>query len=168
MPIKKQTTKQVKKTNKRGVAQKEQKIVSFGRAVANFFEKYFQFSGVATRAEYWWAILFLVIVGFVLIMSAMVLQPFNLLLAGFIAMLWVLFCVVIVVPLWAVMSRRLHDAGFSAKLLWISFIFFLYSMLVPKVMPNIVVVDWLSFAWGIIVLILSLFPSKRNNNPYRD
>ena len=171
MPVKKQIKKTVKKpAPRRKVApvENKSKMVSFGRAISRFFRKYFQFNGVATRAEYWWVILFVIVVGFVLMMATFLLQHVNLLLAGFVALLWVLFCIVILVPLWAVMARRLHDIGLTAKLLWISFIFFVYSMLVPEVMGNVKIIDWVSFAWGIIILVLFLLPSKTNNNPYRD
>ena len=173
MPTKKSVKSVKKMPNKKTVARRESgdgnvKMVSFGRAIANFFKKYFQFSGVATRAEYWWIILFWFLAAFVMIGTAVMVQPFNLLLAGFIALMWVLFCVVMMVPMWGLMSRRLHDAGFSAKLLWISFVFFVYSMLVPDVMHSVLVIDWLSWMWCIVVFILFLFPSKTKNNPYRD
>jgi len=169
MPVKK--AKSVKKVQERRAVVDDSKcvkMVPFGRAISNFFKKYFQFEGVATRAEYWWVILFVVVVAFVLITAALRLQPVNLLLAGFIALLWVLFGVVIIIPLWTLMSRRLHDAGFSAKLLLISLVFFIYSVLVPDVVRGCRAMDNLSFIWGIITLILFLFPSKTKNNPYRD
>lgn len=167
MPIKKQSKKIVAR-HPESTDAKPVKMVPFGRAIANFFNKYFQFNGVSTRAEYWWVILFVIAVAFVLITAAVKLQPVNLLLAGFIALLWVLFGVVIVIPLWTLMSRRLHDAGFSAKLLLISLVFFVYSVLVPDVVRGCRAMDNLSWVWGIITLILFLFPSKTKNNPYRD
>ena len=63
MPVK----KSVKKTPaRRANSTKNYKMVSFGCAISNFFKKYFQFSGVSTRAEYWWATLFVVLVFFCL------------------------------------------------------------------------------------------------------
>jgi len=171
MPIRKRVVKNIEKIVSRRTLSndaKPVKMVPFGRAIANFFNKYFQFGGVATRAEYWWVILFVVGVAFVLINAAVMLQPVNLLLAGFIAMLWVLFGVIVLIPLWTLMSRRLHDAGFSAKLLVVSFVFFMYSVLSPEVIRNIRTVNWLSFMWGIIMFILFLFPSKTKDNPYRN
>ena len=180
MPIKKQAEKMKRKVApRRAVAAKtvramdkqktdKPKMVSFGRAVSNFFRKYFEFNGVSTRAEYWWTILFVVVTGFILVPSAFALQSVNLLLAGIVALVWILFGVIVIVPLWTLMARRLHDAGFSAKWLWISFAFFLYSILIPEVIDNIVIVDRISFVWGVIILILFLFPSKTKNNPYRD
>lgn len=174
MPIKKQV---VKNSNKRGAERanvktsagdKGHKMVSFGRAVSNFFRKYFQFNGVATRAEYWWAMLFVFVSVIGLLLLAWGLQPINMLVAGFVAMLWLVFCVVIIVPVWSVMARRLHDAGFTAKLLYVNLVFLVYSMLVPGVISGVAVIEWMNFIWGIIILILSVLPSKRQNNPYRD
>ncbi len=163
--------KSVKSISERRAAPKE-KMVSFGRAVANFFKKYFKFGGVATRAEYWWATLFVFLTLLVVMILAVLVQPYNMLLAAVIALFWLLFCTIIVVPMWAVASRRLHDAGFSAKILLISLLFFIYSILVPAyVVPGTWVVwaiDWLSFIWGVIMIILFVMPSKKQNNPYRD
>ncbi|MBR6838100.1 MAG: DUF805 domain-containing protein [Alphaproteobacteria bacterium] len=163
--------KSVKSVSERRAAPKE-KMVSFGRAVANFFKKYFKFGGVATRAEYWWATLFVFLTLLVVMILAVLVQPYNMLLAAVIALFWLLFCTIIVVPMWAVASRRLHDAGFSAKILLISLFFFIYSILVPAyVVPGTWVVwaiDWLSFIWGVIMIILFVMPSKKQNNPYRD
>ncbi|MBR6751697.1 MAG: hypothetical protein IKL95_00275 [Alphaproteobacteria bacterium] len=59
MPIKKQLSKKSAKLASRRAtnatvrvvrADNAPKRVSFGRAVSNFFKKYFQFNGVATRA----------------------------------------------------------------------------------------------------------------------
>ena len=167
----------IKKTMKklsvrRAPSEKSEKMVSFGRAVSNFFKKYFQFHGVATRAEYWWATLFIVSVSFVSMVFAVWGQPLNGLLAALIALFWLLFCVVIIVPMWSVAARRLHDAGYSAKLLLISFVFFVYSFVVPKYITlNASIVwwiDWLSFFWGVIMLVLFVMPTKKQNNPYRD
>lgn len=179
MPVKKQTAKNSKKTvARRAMATRpmrrgseksnDTKMVSFGRAISNFFRKYFQFNGVATRAEYWWIVLFLVIVSWASLLAILMIQPSNVLLAGFIALCWILFCVVVVVPTWTLMSRRLHDAGFSAKLLWISFVFFIYSLVVPEFARGSIIIDCLSFTWGIILLILFLFPSKKQGNMFRD
>ena len=169
MPIR----KSVKKSSVRRVAtENHEKMVPFGRAVANFFKKYFQFSGVATRAEYWWATLFVILVFVGVMALAIWVQPMSPLIAALLALIWFVFCFAIIVPMWSVASRRLHDAGYSAKLLLISLVFFVYSMLVPKfITPGatiVSIVDWLSFFWGVIMLVLFIMPSKKQGNPYRD
>ena len=169
MPIR----KSVKKASvRRAGAESHEKMVPFGRAVANFFKKYFQFNGVATRAEYWWATLFILLVFVGVMALAIWVQPMNQLIAALLALIWFIFCFVIIVPMWSLASRRLHDAGFTAKLLLISLVFFVYSMLVPKfITPGdtiVKIIDWLSFFWGVIMLVLFIKPSKKQNNPYRD
>ncbi len=169
MPIRKSMKKA---PMRRANPESKEKMVSFGRAISNFFKKYFQFRGVATRAEYWWATLFIILVFVGAMVAAVLIQPLNMLLSAIIALMWLLFCVVIIVPMWAVAARRLHDAGYSAKILLISFVFFVYSFVVPRyVVLNASVmswIDWLSFFWGIIMLVLFVMPTKKQNNPYRD
>ncbi len=171
MPIKKQVSKSARKPAARRSAVSHDgapKMVSFGRAISNFFRKYFQFSGVATRAEYWWMFLFIVVLSVVLVFVAARIQPGHPVLAGCIAMFWVLFLLAILVPWFAVQARRLHDAGFSAKLLWISLAFMVYSMMSPEFVRNLIILNWINLFWGIFMLVLYTLPSKKNNNPYRD
>lgn len=181
MPIKKQTVKQTKKTRvarTRTVSPNNPKMVSFGRAIANFFKKYFQFSGTATRAEFWWMLLFLAICVFVLIVAGSIvaaavvhpveMDPESAMRAKFFVLLPIgVFYIFTIVPWYAVMARRLHDAGFSAKLLWISVMFSVLSFAIP-VGRHTAVVNWLSWMWMIILYILFLFPSKFTGNPYRE
>jgi uncharacterized membrane protein YhaH (DUF805 family) len=65
-------------------------MVGFGGAISRGFSNYFTFSGRATRAEYWWWVLFTALVGLI---------P----LAGLVTL----------IPMLAVTSRRLHDIGKS-------------------------------------------------------
>lgn len=171
MPTKKQTVKTSRKPAVRRPVSRgneKTKMVSFGRAVSNFFKKYFKFNGTATRAEYWWVILFLAVIGVVLIRLSFVLQPVNLLLAGLCAFCWLMFGIIVFVPLWALQARRLHDVGVTAKILFVSFAFFVYSVLVPYVLSPNKIIEWVSLVWGLIVFALFLLPSKKENNPYRE
>ena len=65
-------------------------MVGFGGAITRGFSNYFTFSGRATRAEYWWWVLFTALVGLI---------P----LAGLVTL----------IPTIAVTTRRLHDKGKS-------------------------------------------------------
>ncbi len=181
MPIKKQIVKKTKKSipaRVKPVEAKEQKMVSFGRAIVNFFKKYFTFSGTATRAEYWWMFLFMgiCVTALIVIMSlivAGVTQPVNpdqeVSMGIKVAVLLPVVCFYLatIVPWYALMARRLHDIGFTAKLLWISVIFSVYSVFVPTFVRASAVMGWLNWMWTIVLLILFLFPSKTKNNPYR-
>ena len=76
--------------------------VGFLEAVALFFSRYADFKGRSRRSEYWWVMLFNVIVSVVL-----VLLPDSL---AFLSSLWSL---AILVPSLAICIRRLHDVGKS-------------------------------------------------------
>ena len=70
----------------------EQPKVGFGEAISRGFTNYFNFSGRATMAEYWWWILFTSLVGLIPIVS---------LFAAFIFF----------IPNISLTTRRLHDIG---------------------------------------------------------
>src|SRR5271155_4818174 len=76
-------------------------MVSFPQAVRTCFQKYATFEGAATRAEYWWFTLFIVIVDFLLVFTRV----------PALSLLWL---VATIVPGLAVTVRRHHDAGRSA------------------------------------------------------
>lgn len=76
--------------------------VGFLEAVTLFFSRYADFKGRSRRSEYWWVMLFNVIVSVVL-----VLLPDSL---AFLSSLWSL---AILVPSLAICIRRLHDVGKS-------------------------------------------------------
>lgn len=65
-------------------------------AVRRGFERSFQFSGTATRAEFWWFILFV----------AVGIRVVDLILSLFLSLL-------LFIPLLSVGARRLHDINFS-------------------------------------------------------
>ena len=81
--------------------------VTFKEAIVLFFSQYATFSGRATRKEYWYAILFTMIVAAVLgaIPSYEKLPIIGILRA--------IFAWGTLIPTWAVAVRRLHDAGKS-------------------------------------------------------
>ena len=67
--------------------------VGFGEAIGRGFSNYFTFSGRASRPEYWWWILFTLLIGWI---------PFA--------------SLVTLIPSLAVTSRRFHDIGKSGWL----------------------------------------------------
>lgn len=100
------------------------KFFGFGESVKNFFKGYVDFKGRATRAEFWWAFLFMAIIGVVLfliewpaILSAMLtgalpLVPtypdlFPYMIPSYI------FMFALIIPSLALYWRRLHDTGRS-------------------------------------------------------
>ena len=81
--------------------------VTFTQAVRLYFQNYANFSGRATKAEYWWAFLFNLLVNF----AASLIQPIGSLVV-----------LALFIPGLSVGVRRLHDTGKSWVYLLMSFI----------------------------------------------
>ena len=106
---------------------------SFGAAVKRVFSKYADFTGRASRSEYWWWILFSALVGIVLEVLALVLglpgstvsadgssQPGpGFWVAGVLILVWILGTIG---PHLAILWRRLHDANLAGPFFFLSFI----------------------------------------------
>ena len=73
--------------------------VTFLESVRTCFAKYFNFDDYASRSEYWWFILFLVVAGFVLVALSTTLGR--------------VFSLLTLIPTIAATSRRLHDTNRS-------------------------------------------------------
>ena len=78
-------------------------------AYSDYFQRYFDFSGRTTRANYWWVVLVNIIIGFVL---------------GFLGSLGeiisIVYSLVTIIPGLAIVIRRLHDTNRSGwNLLWL-------------------------------------------------
>lgn len=87
--------------------------MNFGEAVSSFFKNYANFSGRASRSEFWYTYLFIFIVGVIMIVVDVV--------AGneIISSIWNL---AILVPTLAMTTRRLHDinrSGWHQLLAWL-------------------------------------------------
>lgn len=121
----------------------------FAAAVRRFWKKYTTFSGRASRSEYWWWVLVAGAVSIVLqIITAVggaagsttsaygTTAPGPGAVIGYILIaLWLL---VTIVPSLALISRRLHDANFSAWLMLIGLVPFVggLALLVFMVLPS--------------------------------
>ena len=81
--------------------------VSFHQAVKLGFKNYFKFSGRATRAEYWWWLLFIVLAGIVLAVVDTLTGTMGMF--GDSGLLGFLFELATLVPSFALGARRLHD-----------------------------------------------------------
>lgn len=95
-------------------------MVSFKTAIENGFKKAFNFSGRATRAEYWWWQLFVMLVNiafmfvFGLLFSNSECNGMPLMIIPL--SIWY---ILIIIPNLSLFVRRLHDTGRSAwNLLW--------------------------------------------------
>lgn len=120
--------------------------MGFFDAVLRCFARYAQFSGRASRAEYWWFIVFLC--GAHVGLSIFSGRALYALMAGEEGSgwiwLWPLFSLATLVPLLSVTVRRLHDLGLSG--------FWLLFTLIP--------VSWIGFA------IAFAFPGDPAPNRY--
>ena len=103
---------------------------SFGEAVKRFFQRYAQFSGYASRSEYWWVALFngLVMLGFYLLLFVFISLSESSNSTGIgigLVVIWLLYMVYalgIFIPSLAVAVRRLHDIGKSGLWLFLNFV----------------------------------------------
>lgn len=96
-------------------------------------EKYFDFSGVATRAEYWW---------FQLLTTLLVFIPlivFANIGSDKMIIVWLISCpIFFAIPIISLTVRRLHDVGYSGLYFFVTLIpvvgglIFLYLMLQPS------------------------------------
>ncbi|SDS04940.1 Uncharacterized membrane protein YhaH, DUF805 family [Brevibacterium siliguriense] len=129
---------------------------SFGQAVKRFFKNYAKFSGRASRSEFWFAYLFLVliallpyilfIIGAVMMAASASADPYGggapsgggVALMGIGGVLLGVIFLATLVPSIAVSWRRLHDAGFSG-------LFYLLN---------------LTSIGAIVVLVMEIMPPK--------
>lgn len=137
---------------------KKQSCITFGQAVTNFWHGYFDYSGVASRAEFWFSMLFVVLLFMILFSSGI--------LTGFVLGFATLFVISPVIALW---FRRFHDIGISG--VWYM-ILFAISYIVPMIGFYISDDWWIGggFDWTmpalIIGVIVTCLPSKKSDNKY--
>ena len=107
--------------------------MSFGQAVSTCFKKYAVFKGRASRSEFWYWVLFYVLVSIVLnIVDSLFGWQINTISntetgnslttvynAGWLSAIWAL---VVLLPTLAVSVRRLHDVGKSGWWWWLGVI----------------------------------------------
>ena len=91
--------------------------MSFGEAIKTVFRKYAEFTGRATRPEFWWWALFNLLVAGALNFFNVIRIGDNAYLGSLLAGLW---GVAVLLPNLAVTVRRLRDAGYGwGHLFWI-------------------------------------------------
>lgn len=136
--------------------------VDFKQAVKDFWKGYVDFSGLTTRAGYWWAVLFTFVVPIAISIIAMLLAMANSHLAAVslgLLIVVLLFGLVILIPSVTISLRRWRDAGLSNK--------GVVTLFVLEVIFNIVSIWWNDFGnWmliitGLISFILTLLPTNQ-------
>jgi uncharacterized membrane protein YhaH (DUF805 family) len=132
--------------------------VTLARAVSLAFKQYSVFRGRATRSEYWWWVVFGILVDLAVLAATRLLlasQPSG---SGVFALPWLELVVglALLLPQLAVATRRLHDMGFSGAWLF---------LLVPAVIP-IRFIALFGFICAIVLLVLLAMPSQPTDNRY--
>lgn len=82
--------------------------MTFGKSISTCFKKYFDFKGRASRAEYWWFILFGVLMEVPFQIARVILEN-NESLTLIVGIMYLLFNLSMIIPTTAVATRRLHD-----------------------------------------------------------
>ena len=101
---------------------------SFGEAIRRFFKKYADFTGRASRSEFWWWYLFAVLIAIVYSILLTTLGTIGNGGRGYGPIGWILivvyivWAVAIVVPSLALVWRRLHDANLAGPFFFLGFI----------------------------------------------
>ncbi|MFK7941469.1 MAG: DUF805 domain-containing protein [Paracoccaceae bacterium] len=88
--------------------------MGFMEAVKSCFRRFVDFQGRSPRSEYWWFILFYMLVYIVLLLATAVIPLLGILMF--------IFMIAIILPSIAVSIRRLHDLDKSGWWLLISFV----------------------------------------------
>jgi uncharacterized membrane protein YhaH (DUF805 family) len=168
--------------------------VTFAGAVKSAFVNFAQFRGVSTRPEYWYFVLFSVLMALVLGTIDSVIWPPVATDDVLVALnqptpFSNVFAIVLLVPSLAITSRRIRDAGWSGKWLFalllplipflfgvVGFISYLDTVVTPDIEVLVTLVSYfvpallLAFAVQVFLLVLCLkrSKSKEDGNRYAE
>lgn len=109
-------------TKKKTVRRASPSMMGFGTAITNFWTGYFDFMGRASRAEFWFGVLFVFVVNWI----------FAALFGGIIA---TIVSAILFIPSMSLSVRRFRDAGIS---IWL----YIIPMLVIYVVPIVRGAAW--------------------------
>jgi uncharacterized membrane protein YhaH (DUF805 family) len=98
----------------------EDRAMGFGQAISSAFVNYFNFNGRATRPEYWYFVLFSVILAIVAYLIDTFVLGFSA--DSFAGPAYIVYTLGIIIPSLSVSVRRLHDIGRSGWWVLLSFI----------------------------------------------
>ena len=133
-------------------------MIGFVDAVKLFFNRYADFSGRSSRAEYWWVQLFLIIASIILIIPAWGLfaalgsgsEPSGAALLGLIPI--GIFFLAIIIPNIALFIRRLHDINQTG---WIYL-----GLVIASFIPIISIIA------SIAQIVIACIPGTQGENKY--
>ena len=131
--------------------------------LGSFWRHYFGW-GRATRAEYWWGMLFWggIIPRIVLwlVMSPMLIQAVSQNILLILVRLSLVFLFVLVIPIFCLSVCRWHDTGRSA---WIPFLMGLVSVICTRISVYGV---YVALVMGIVTLVFMCLPGDKEANKY--
>lgn len=129
--------------------------IGFGAACARYFKKYATFSGRASRGEYWWTKLALIVIFFVLdfisVRSTGAVNTTVGIISG-------IFGLATVIPTLAVAIRRLHDANLSGWFVLLPTAVYVAGFVVesPKAISAIAAGDASALMNGALIVMIFL------------
>lgn len=99
--------------------------MTFSQSIKSVFSKYADFSGRATRSEYWYFYLFtflVVMVYYIALFAMLVSGSRDSSAAGYLSVMIIIYALVMTIPSLAVTVRRLHDTGHSGWWIFLNLI----------------------------------------------
>ena len=99
--------------------------MTFSQSIKSVFSKYADFSGRATRSEYWYFYLFNSLVGMVYYIAFFAMLGSgsrDSSAAGYLSVMIIIYALVMTIPSLAVTVRRLHDTGHSGWWIFLNLI----------------------------------------------
>lgn len=154
MPTKKVTVKKEVKTSKT--------YTNMFEAYKAFWKRGFtEWAGTSSRSEYWWSTLMNMIIFFVLLVLMGICLGSDIEASLFpIAYLSLIvftfgFSLAVLIPTISLQLRRFHDVGIDSWVFWLLFVCHL----------SLVALFNFSFV-GLVVFIISVLPTKKEDNPY--
>lgn len=135
----------------------KQQMVPFGTAIGRFFAKYFNFMGRSSRSEFWFAQLFLLIVGVGISLFMLVPELYL--------VLYIMWSLAIFFPTLSLYTRRFRDAGIWPLFFWLPFIAW-PGTLVFDIVTEVPVFTILMFlVWSVFTFVVTLLPTKQVAKP---
>ena len=139
----------------------KQQMVPFGTAIGRFFAKYFNFMGRSSRSEFWFAQLFLLIVGVGISLFMLVLPELYM-------VLYVTWSLAIIFPVLSLYTRRFRDAGIWPLFFWLPFLLLPVTLGIDIVteVPVFTILMFLMFlVWSVFTFVVTLLPTKQVAKP---
>ncbi|MBN8827534.1 MAG: DUF805 domain-containing protein [Sphingobacteriia bacterium] len=144
--------------------------MGFIQAIQSAYLKVFDFSGRASRSEYWYFVLFTFILGFLYGMIGVFNNTLQILLKSYI--ISVISFIIMSVPYYTVSVRRLHDINFSGNWIIPLIIFDIIQktlstfLLSHSANPTIIMVVIVICIAQLFYMILMAQPGTKSSNKY--